>query len=446
MPEKNKTYDTQIDTVNNLGYGVCRINGVVCFVKGGVTGDVLKIKIIKVAKSYCVGRTEEIISKSPHRYDDPCPIHKICGGCNFRHITYEHELELKKSFVEAEFHKNGLDIKVNDTISTGNTCQYRNKAQYPVGYDNKIGFYSERSHKICETDNCLLQPPVFSEITALIKKHITKYNIYGYDENTNKGLVRHIYLRQGKNTGQIMVCLCINGKSLPHSDELIEELKKIPGMTGILLNINTKNTNVILGEKYITLWGKDYIEDILCGLKFRISPASFYQINHDCAELLYGKVEKLVKSGKCGRITDLYCGTGTIGLCVANKIKDCTLTGVEIVPEAIENAKVNAELNNINNAIFVCSDSTDTENSVLDNTDVVILDPPRKGITKELAEKIAKSNIPRIVYVSCSPDTLARDVKHFIELGYSCDEVTPFDMFPRTGHIESALSLYRKEN
>ena len=444
MPEKNKTYETQIDTMNHQGYGICRINGVVCFVKGGVTGDLLTVKIIKVAKSYCVGRIEEIKKASYYRVNDNCPVYKQCGGCSFRHIKYEHELELKKSFVEAEFHKNGLDVKINDTFSTGDTCHYRNKAQYPVSFDGKIGFYAERTHTVCESDGCLLQPPVFSEITALIKSFIQKYNINGYDELTGKGLLRHIYLRQGKNTGEIMVCLCINGRSIPHSDELVESLKQIENVKSIMLNINTIKTNVILGDKYITLWGNDYIEDILCGNRFRISPASFYQVNHDCAEKLYEKASELVQEGKCDNITDLYCGTGTIGLCIASKINGCKLTGVEIVPEAIENAKINAKLNNIDNASFVCADSADVENGVLDNTDVVILDPPRKGITKELAEKISQSGIERIVYISCSPDTLARDVKIFTELGYTCGDVTPYDMFPRTGHVESVVCITKQ--
>ena len=209
------------------------------------------------------------------------------------------------------------------------------------------------------------------------------------------------------------------------------------------MNVNTKNTNVILGEKYVTLYGKEYIEDELCGFSFRISPASFYQVNHDCAELLYDKVYKLVTKAKCDRVTDLYCGTGTIGLCVAGRLKKCKLTGVEIVPEAIENAKINAKINNIENAEFICADSTDTQNNVLKESDVVILDPPRKGITEELANKIAESGVENIVYVSCSPDTLARDIKWFKELGYTCEEVTPFDMFPRTGHVESVVRLTR---
>ena len=240
--------------------------------------------------------------------------------------------------------------------------------------------------------------------------------------------------------------MVINGDKLPHSDKLVENLKEIKEIVGITLNVNTKNTNVILGDKYITLFGREYIEDKLCGLTFRISPASFYQINHDCAELLYNKVYELVKQGKCERVTDLYCGTGTIGLTVASKIKNCKLFGVEIVPEAIENAKLNAEINSISNAEFICADSSDTQNNVLQNSDVVILDPPRKGITKELAEKIAESNVSNIVYVSCSPDTLARDVKWFKELGYNCEEVFPFDMFPKTGHIECVLRLCREIN
>jgi 23S rRNA (uracil1939-C5)-methyltransferase len=285
---------------------------------------------------------------------------------------------------------------------------------------------------------------VFADITKAVGDHLKKYGIRGYDEQSGKGLLRHIYIRQGRVTSEVNVCLVINGDTLPHSDELIEELKKTEGLTGVCLNINKKNTNVILGDKYITLYGREYIEDRLCGLTFRISPASFYQINHDCAELLYDKVYEYVSIGKCDRVTDLYCGTGTIGLSVANRLKECRLTGVEIVPEAIENAKVNADINGITNADFICADSTDTQNNILKESDVVILDPPRKGITRELAEKIAEVGVPRVVYVSCSPDTLARDVKWFEELGYTCSDVTPFDMFPRTGHVESVVCLTRR--
>lgn len=444
MPEKNQIYTTKIDTINHLGYGVCRLDGIVCFVKGGVTGDLLKVKIIKCNKNYLIGKIEEIIEKSDYRTEQDCPVFKFCGGCSFRHISYKHELELKKSFVEAEFKKANVDVKVNDVVSTDITERYRNKAQYPVNSENKIGFYAERTHNVCENYNCVLQPEVFSDIIHIVKNHIDKYSIKGYNEETQKGLLRHIYIRQGKITGEINVCLVINGQTLPHSDKLIKELKAIESLKGVCLNINTKNTNVILGDKYITLYGNEYIEDVLCGLKFRISPASFYQVNHDCAELLYNKAAELVNTENCQNITDLYCGTGTIGLCVASQIKDCKLTGVEIVPEAIENAKINMQINGIENAEFICADSTDTSNNILKNTDVVILDPPRKGITKELAEKIAESNIKRIVYISCSPDTLARDVKWFTELGYTCGDVTPFDMFPRTGHIENVVCLTRK--
>ena len=441
MPIKNKVYNVNIDTVNHLGYGVCRIDGMVCFVKGGVTGDELEVKVIKANKNYCIGRVEKIITPSKHRKEQTCPVYKKCGGCCFRHITYGHELELKKSFVEAEFKKAKLDIKVNDVVSAGETVRYRNKAQYPVNSENKIGFYAEKTHEVCENSDCALQPEVFGKITNTVKQYLDKYGIKGYNEETGNGLLRHIYIRQGTVTGEIQVCLVINGNTLPHSDALINELTKIKNIVSICINVNTKNTNVILGEKYVTLFGKDYIEDELCGFRFRISPASFYQVNHDCAELLYNKVYELVTKAKCDRVTDLYCGTGTIGLCVAGRLKKCKLTGVEIVPEAIENAKINAKTNNIENAEFICADSTDTQNGILKNSDVVILDPPRKGITEELANKIAESGVENIVYVSCSPDTLARDIKQFTELGYKCEEATPFDMFPRTGHIETIVSL-----
>ena len=443
MPIKNMIYKTKIESINNLGYGVCRIDGMVCFVKGGVTGDILNVKVIKVNKNYCIGKIEEFFDRSSYRIEQSCPVFKQCGGCCFRHITYTHELELKKSFVEAEFKKANVDVKVNDVIFANTTERYRNKAQYPVNFENEIGFFSEKSHKVCNNTDCVLQPVVFADIINIVREHMNKYNIKGYDEVSGKGLLRHIYIRQGKSTGEINVCLVINGNEFVHSHELVENLKRIDGLTGVLLNINKKNTNVILGEKYVTLFGREYIDDILCSLHFRISPASFYQVNHDCAELLYNKVIEYAQ--ECGkkRITDLYCGTGTIGLCVANRIKDCSLIGIDIVPEAITNAKANAKTNGIDNAVFICADSTDTQDDILKKTDVLILDPPRKGITKELADKIKKSEIENVIYVSCSPDTLARDVKYFNELGYKCNEVTPFDMFPRTSHVESVVLITR---
>ncbi|MBQ6701367.1 MAG: 23S rRNA (uracil(1939)-C(5))-methyltransferase RlmD [Clostridia bacterium] len=445
MPEKNRTYEVKIDTMNNLGYGVCRIDGMVCFVKGGVTGDSLEIKVIKANKNYCIGRVERILVPSPYRQEVDCPVFKQCGGCVFRHVTYEHEKELKRSFVEAEFKKAGLNITVKPTVSADKTTRYRNKAQYPVSENSEIGFYAERTHKVCETDDCPLQPEVFGRITSCVKSFMKKYNISGYNEETGRGYIRHIYIRYGKVTGEIQVCIVINDDKLPKSDRLCEELKNIPGVSSICLNVNKKNTNVILGEKYIPLFGNEYIEDELCSFRFRISPASFYQINHDCTELLYNEVYRLVTQGKCDRVTDLYCGTGTIGLSVAGRLSRCKLTGVEIVPEAIENAKLNAKLNGITNAEFICADSTDTQDNILNDSDVVILDPPRKGITQELADKISQSSVDRIVYVSCSPDTLARDVKYFTELGYICTEATPFDMFPRTSHVETVVLLSREK-
>lgn len=445
MPQKNDVFKTEITDVNHMGLGVCRTpDGIVCFVKNAVTNDNAEVKVIKANKNYCIGRLEKLISPSEYRTETNCRVFKSCGGCTFRHIDYSYELVLKKSFVMLEFKKAGLEVEVNDVLTAGNISNYRNKAQYPVDKNGRLGFYASRSHDICENSDCALQDEIFSRILSKIKDFIRSYNIRGYDETCGKGLLRHIYLRAGKATGEIMICLVINGDDLPHKDKLISALEEFPEVVSIMLNINRKKTNVITGDKYICIAGKEYIEDILCGLRFRISPASFYQVNHDGAELLYTKAAELVKSGEHKNIVDLYCGAGTIGLCIAKQTGNCSLVGIEIVEEAIENARLNAQLNGIENARFICSDSGEADEDILRKTDVVILDPPRKGVSPSLIEKISDCKVRRIVYVSCSPDTLARDIKLFTEKGYICDKVTPVDMFPRTGHVECVTHLYRK--
>ena len=447
MITKNSVHNITITDINNLGYGVGKIDGIVTFVAGAVTGDELEVKIIKVNKSYLVGKIEKIKARSAHRCDDNCRVGVRCGGCVYRHVSYEHELELKRGYVKSCFAKAGVkDIEVAPTRTTGMTDGYRNKAQYPVAMGKngiEIGFFATKTHDIVNIDSCALQPAVFGDICAELKRFMEEYKIAPYDEISGKGSVRHIYLRHAKNTAEIMVCIVINTPTLSHSDKLVERLTlAFPEVKSIMLNVNGKNTNVVLGDTYKCIYGKPYITDVLCGKRFNISAGSFYQVNHDAAELLYGIAKEKAKINPTDTVLDLYCGIGTIGLCIASDAKE--LWGVEIVDEAVECAKENAKLNGVENAHFVCADAGDPFSADIPTPDIVILDPPRKGCTRELISRIAELGINKVVYISCGPDTLARDVAQFTELGYEPDEVIPVDLFPRTGHCEAVVSLKRK--
>ncbi|MBR3966787.1 MAG: 23S rRNA (uracil(1939)-C(5))-methyltransferase RlmD [Clostridia bacterium] len=455
--KKDDTVTVRINEINNLGSGVGKLEGgCVIFINGAVTGELVRAKLIKVNKSFCVGKLEEILEPSPYRENSFCHAPLSCGGCVYRHVKREHELELKKSYVEHSFIKVGLsDIKVNDVLHLPERSGYRNKAQYPIGIGKNgvtAGFYAAKTHKIIPCLDCALQPAIFGEILSFFCEFATKKGISVYNEESGSGLLRHLYLRYGKSTDEIMVCIVINGDSMPHSDELCTSLtEKIPSVKSIMLNINTKNTNVVLGEKYITLFGKSYITDVLCGKKFNISPGSFYQVNHDTAELLYKTAADLGDFSGNETVLDLYCGIGTIGLSMADKVGK--IIGIEIVPEAVECAKENARINEIENAEFYCGDASSAE-KLFENAskahgelkpDAVIIDPPRKGSTPELINYLARIDVPKIIYISCDPDTLARDCVLFRELGYTIGDVTPVDMFPATGHIESVVCLSREK-
>ena len=447
--KKEQIIELDITDLNNLGCGVGRYEGLVVFVSGAVRGDRIRAKVIKVNKSFAVARLVEILSPSDIRIDaDPCTAPLSCGGCVYRHITYAEELKLKREYVQNAFRKAGLpEVTVLPTRSTGNVYGYRNKAQYPVSATKgglRAGFFARKSHNMIPAEGCAIQNPAFAPVVAFVCEFGTRAGWTAYDEESGTGLLRHIYLRIGERTGEIMLCLVINGDLLTKSDEFCRQIaEKFPNIVSLLLNKNKKNTNVVLGQEYVTLAGKDYIEDELCGLRFKISPQSFYQINRDGAELLYGLArEKAALTG--GEVLmDLYCGTGTIGLSMASGAKQ--LIGVEIVSEAVECARENAARSGIGNAEFYAADASDRE-VILSaaggvRPDVVVIDPPRKGSTRALAQTLASLGIPKIVYVSCDPDTLARDCVWFGELGYEIGEVTPVDMFPRTGHVESVVCL-----
>lgn len=450
--KKDAVISLEITDINNLGCGIGRYtDGRVVFVKGAVTGDTVEARIIKVNKSYAVAKMEKLVKASPYRLaGEFCAAPLSCGGCVYRHIIYEHELALKQEYVKNAFIKVGLkDVNVLSTYRTGRMAGYRNKAQFPVGQNKNgvfAGFYATKTHNIVPISSCRIQNEGFAPIVEAVCRFATERRISAYDEASGSGILRHIYLRTGEKTGQIMLCLVINAQKLPYSSELVEMIReKFPSVTGILLNVNTRNTNVVLGDRFITLWGNDYIEDELCGLRFRISPQSFYQVNRDCAELLYREAEKRAELKGDEVLMDLYCGTGTIGLTMAKKVKK--LVGIEIVEQAVECAKENAELNKIDNAEFFCADASNAQ-AILkcaggERPDAVIIDPPEKGSTRELVECLASLEVPKIVYVSCNPDTLARDCVWFAEAGYEIGNVLPVDMFSRTGHVESVVCLKR---
>ena len=436
MLNKNDFYLCDITDLNNLGYGITRIEGIVVIVDGAVTGDRLRVKIIKTAKDYAVARIEQIITPSPFRIAPDCPVSKRCGGCTYRHISYAHELDLKRSYVVQAFRKAGIrDAKVAPVQHTGQIDGYRNKIQLPVNPSTaEAGYYARKSHEIIACDACRLQSPVFQPLLRAVLSYLRTYGIRN---------VRHIYMRHAKGTGEIMVCLVSHSEKLPHTKNLIETLTALsPEVKSIVLNINPDDTNVILGKTCIPLYGDGTITDILCGLHFRISPLSFYQVNHDAAELLYGEALRRTAEINPQTVADLYCGTGTIGLTIAKALPGIHLKGVEIVPDAVRNARYNAALNGIQNAEFLCSDSVEAE---VNGMDCVILDPPRKGCSSELLHKIAAEQIQRIVYISCNADTLARDSAFLQANGYTMADVIPVDMFPRTGSVECVTHFDRAE-
>ncbi len=456
---KNDIVTLDIVDLNNLGYGVGRLpDGRVVFVPGTVSGDRVTAKLIKINAKYCVAKLEGIIEPSKNRPSKAfCSAPDSCGGCVYRHVTYEHELELKRESVRAAFAKAGLRDTVIDPVrSTGVTAGYRNKAQYPV-FNTKnglsAGFYAAKTHRPVSGNDCALQPPVFARIVEFICRYADKKGVAAYDETTGAGLLRHIYIRMAMGSGEIMVCPVLRHESQAFAASFAASLtESFPQVKSVMLNFNRKNTNVVTGEEYICLAGRPYIEDKLLGLTFRVAPSAFWQVNHDGAELLYSVAAERAGLSGGETLLDLYCGTGSIGLTMAKNAK--RLIGIEIVPDAVECAKLNAKLNGIENAEFYCGDASDARglidsaerrSGVKLDADVAVIDPPRKGTTPELIGYIAERGIKKVVYVSCAADTLARDCAEFRKYGYNIDgNVTPVDMFPRTGHVECVCLLSKQ--
>ncbi len=450
-----------IHDLNNLGCGVGRMPtadgtpGPVVFIKGAVTGDVVRAEIIKRTPSYAVGRLCELVTPSPMRETEVfCTAPEACGGCVYRHLKYEDELVSKHSRVVKAFRQAGLsDVVIRPVLSTGVTRGYRNKGMYPVRQGKKgleAGFYAAKTHKVIPCFDCALQPEVFGELVRAVCAACARYRVTAYDEVSGKGLLRHIYLRSAAD-GTVLLTLVINADRLPKvaAEGIVHELVgRFPSLVGILINVNRASTNVVLGERFVTLWGRDHLEDVLCGKRLRLSAGSFYQVNHDAAELLYKTAAEMAGLRGDEHLVDLYCGAGSIGLSMADRVAD--VTGIEIVPEAVACARVNAALNGLDEsrARFFCGDASDarsfmdaaTENGAPE-PDLAVIDPPRRGTTRELIAELARRDIRRVVYISCEPETLGRDCAVFRELGYEIGEVQPVDLFPRTGHVETVCLL-----
>jgi len=450
--KKNDIIELEITDLTGQGSGIGRVDGMAVFVPLTAVGDIISAKILKVKKNYAYAKIEKIKQASEKRIEADCEFFAKCGGCTFRHISYDEELKVKQQRVSDALTRIGKinDFIMHPIIGCNSPNGYRNKSQIPISRnkDNRIvmGFYGNHSHRIIDNNHCKLHPKEFDDITEVFREWINKYKISVYDEVNHKGLLRHLYLRYASKNDQIMVCPVINGLDIPHKKELISMLRNCTHkIVSIVLNINTEKTNVVLGSKCITIFGKDYITDELCGLVFNISPQSFYQINRTQTELLYSVAAQFAALSGSETVIDLYCGTGTIGLSMAKNAKK--IIGVEIIPQAIENAKENARINGINNADFICSDSAEAAENFLKNglsPDVVIIDPPRKGCSETVIDSINKMSPKRIVYVSCDPETLSRDLSLFELKGFKAREVTPVDMFPRTSHVETVVLLSRE--
>jgi len=452
MAKKNDILTLEITDITPEGAGVGKADGgYVLFVPGTAPGDVIEAHVLKAEKSYGYAKAEKIISPSPFRVAQSCPVFPRCGGCLYRHIDYKKELDIKKNWVIQNFRRiGGFDINDIAIFSSGSPDGYRNKAQYPaeaVGGKLRFGFYSTHSHRVAPCRACALQPPFYADIVGAAEDFLNENHIEAYNEEDGTGTVRHLYIRHGAGSGEVMVSLIINADGLPHADGFVAAVRgACAGIVSVSLIVNKKRSNEILGDKCVTVYGKDHITDVLCGMKFDISPLSFYQVNHDGAELLYGLAKEQAALSGGETLLDLYCGAGTIGLSMANDA--WRLIGVEIIPAAVDNAKENARNNGITNAEFICADAGEAAKKLADEgvtPDVIVLDPPRKGCGADVYAAVEKMMPTRLVMVSCNSATGARDAAEFGRLGYKLEYLAAVDLFPRTGHVETVARLSRSD-
>ena len=445
--EKGSVYTAVIDGYSSEGLGIARVNGAVVFVPHAVRGEEVDLRITKVMKTSCAGEIVKIHNPSPERMEPECPYAGKCGGCAYRHLTYPEELWAKRQRVQDALTRiGGLELTVEEILGAKNPEHYRNKSQYPVGADGSIGFFQARTHKVVPIRRCLIQTEAADRTAQAVGEWMRRYKISAYDETTGKGLVRHVCVRVNRK-GESLCCVVVNGDKVPREPELAAYVTAaVPHTVGVLLNSNTRRGNVVLGDKYRTLFGRNYLMDTLCGLEFKLSMPSFYQVNRDQAEVLYGKALEFAGLTGNETVLDLYCGIGTITLCLAKAAK--RVIGAEIVPPAIRDAKENALRNHIENAEFFCGDAADIAAKLESDglrPDVVTVDPPRKGLAPEVIASVAAMGPEKVVYVSCDPATLGRDVKIFREFGYEAKRAAAVDMFPGTAHVETVVLLSKGE-
>lgn len=451
MFKKNDVISLTIDDISSEGNGVGHLDGVAVFVPASADGDLLRVRIVKVFPSYCYGKIEEIITPSLHRINDGCSVYQQCGGCSLRHISYEHETAVKNGWAVQNMRRiGGLSPEVLPPIPSPQSAHYRNKAIYPVRMaDGKlqIGFYAKRSHRVVDCSACLLHPPEFKVLLDAVREYLIRFSVPIYDEDRHAGLVRSIFLRRGEMTSEWMVCLIINGDSVPEEAAFCEMIRTaFPPVTSIVLNYNREKTNVLTGPDCRTLWGNARISDQIGGLRFQISPLSFFQVNRAGAERLYETAAEFAELTGRETVLDLYCGAGTIGLSLAAKARE--VIGAEIITSAVENARENARINGISNARFLCADAVKAAQQLYAENihpDVVVVDPPRKGLSLALIETVTELSPSRVVMVSCNSATAARDAKRFAELGYCCKKMRAVDLFPRTAHVETVVLLSKGE-
>ncbi len=443
---KNEIYETLITDYTAEGQGVAHIDGCAVFVPNAIAGEKVRVRIEVAKKNWAAGKIVEILEKSPHRVNRECPISAKCGGCDFWHMDYREETRLKAERVRQCLNRIGGESLETLPILDAPTCYgYRNKAQYPVARKNGRvygGFFRAGTHEVVENQRCLILPGDTDKVKEIVIDYVNQFKITAYDETTHKGLLRHIYVRRGAVSGQMLVCLVVNGNRIPRPEALIRRLEKVPGFTSLVLSVNTKKGNAILGDEFITLYGPGYIEDTLCGLNFRLSPRSFYQVNHHQAQRLYEAAISQAGITKADTVLDLYCGVGTITLAMAGAAGK--VIGVEVIPQAVEDARDNARRNGIENAEFFCGDAGAAALELEKNgirADVAVVDPPRKGLNADTIEALARMSPRRIVYVSCDPATLARDVALLKERGYALQNALAADLFPRCAHVESIVCL-----
>ena len=445
--KKNEQHPLRIEGYGSAGEGWARLEGQAVFVKGALAGEICQVQLLKVGKSAAWGRVTQVLTPVPGRQSPDCPRYPRCGGCQLRHMTYAEELRFKRQKVQDALQRiGGWTGRVEKIHGAEAPDRYRNKIQFPVADGPRVGFFRARSHEVIDAEDCLLQPLAATRLREAFKLWMERYQVPAYDERVHGGLIRHFYVRVNQR-GQSLCAVIANGTDLPHQEELVQALRRAePDLAGVVLSVNQEKTNVILGKTHRCLWGRDYLEDTLCGLTFRLSVPSFYQVNREQAEVLYGRA--LAFAGLTGRETvlDLYCGIGTITLVMARQAGRAI--GAEVIPAAVEDAKANAARNGVTNAEFLCADAAQAAQTLADRglrPDVICVDPPRKGLAPAVIDAIVQMAPQRLVYVSCDPATLARDVKRMEEQGYVLQRAEAVDLFPRTAHVETVVLLSQQK-